>query len=63
VRGAVSNDRPYRDRRETGSSNFGDRVDKRFWNIPESNPTEANYMGSFAAENGAGSKGEMGEGW
>jgi hypothetical protein len=46
---------------ETGSSNFGDRVAKRFWNIPESKPTEANCIGSFAAENGAGTKGEMGE--
>ncbi|MFZ0863991.1 MAG: hypothetical protein WCA27_13540, partial [Candidatus Sulfotelmatobacter sp.] len=46
---------------EVRPSDFGDRVVKRFGNIPESKPTNANNIGSFAAENGASSKGEMGE--
>ncbi|MFZ0863669.1 MAG: hypothetical protein WCA27_13470, partial [Candidatus Sulfotelmatobacter sp.] len=47
---------------EVRPSDFGDRVVKRFGNIPESKPTNANNIGSFAAENGASSKGAVGEG-
>jgi hypothetical protein len=49
-------------RREVGSSNYGDRVVKRYGNISHGNPTDPNRIGSFAAENGAGAKSEMGEG-
>jgi hypothetical protein len=47
--------------RKTKSGNFGDRViewQRKRW---ERNSTEANHIGSFAAENGAGTKSEMGE--
>jgi hypothetical protein len=50
-------------RGEVGSGNFGDRVLERYGNIPEDKPTDPNGIGSFAAENGAGTKGEMGKGW
>src|SRR6202051_872087 len=50
-------------RREVRPSDFYDRVAKWFRHIPEHQPTEANYIRSFAAENGAGAKSEMGEGW
>ena len=48
--------------REVGSSDFGDRVVKRFGSIPESKSTDANHIGSLAAQDGPGAKGEMGEG-
>ena len=47
---------------EVGSSNYRDRVVKQIGNIPQRKPTEANNIGSFATENGAGTKGKMGEG-
>src|ERR1035437_9279219 len=49
-------------RREVRPSDFGDRVVKRCGNIPQHTPTKPNNIGSFAEENGAGTKGEMGEG-
>jgi hypothetical protein len=49
-------------RGEVGSSNFRDRVFERYGNISHGHPTDPNRIGSFAAENGAGTKGEMGEG-
>jgi hypothetical protein len=49
-------------RGEVGSSDFRDRVFERFGSIPQINPTDPNRVGSFAAENGAGTKGEMGKG-
>jgi hypothetical protein len=49
-------------RREVRPSDFRDRVAKRFGNIPKNRPTEANNIGSFKTENGAGATGEMGEG-
>jgi len=47
---------------EIRSSNFGHRVVKRFGNIPKHKPTQADHIGSFAAENGAGTEGKMGKG-
>jgi hypothetical protein len=49
-------------RREVRPSDFYDRVAKWFRNIPERKPTKPNYFGGFTAENGAGTKGAMGEG-
>ena len=61
--------------RKVRHSNFGNRVTKRYGNIGKSEPANRNHIGicisirtnpnhirSFAAENGAGAKGEMGEG-
>ena len=48
-------------RREVRPSDFSDRVATRFRIISPNKPTEANYIGGFEAENGAGSEGEMGE--
>jgi hypothetical protein len=48
-------------RREVRPSDFRDRVAKWFRNIPERKPTNPSYFGSFAAENGAGAKSEMGK--
>ncbi len=39
-----------------------DRVVKRFGSIPESKSTDPNHIGSFAAKDGTGAKGKMGEG-
>ncbi len=49
-------------RGEVGSSDFRDRVFEQYRSIPQINPTDPNYLGGFAPENGAGTKGEMGEG-
>jgi hypothetical protein len=48
-------------RREIRPSDFSDRVATRFRIISPNKPTEANCIGSFTAENGAGAEGEMGE--
>jgi hypothetical protein len=50
-------------RGEVRSSDTGDRVVKRFGNLPQRKPTEANNFGSFKAENDIATKGEMGRGW
>src|SRR5580698_2669961 len=50
-------------RREVRPSDFSDRVATWFRIISPNKPTEANDIGSFTAENGPSSKGEMGEGW
>jgi hypothetical protein len=47
---------------EVRSSNLSDRVVKRFGNISERKPTYPNHIGCFTAENGTGTKGEVGEG-
>jgi len=41
--------------------NFGDRVVERFGIISQRKPTDANCIGSFAPENGAGAKDAVGE--
>ena len=46
-----------------GSSDFSDRIAKRFGKIQQHNSSETNNLSSFEAENGTGSEGEMGEGW
>src|SRR5580692_1299715 len=48
-------------RREVRPSDFSDRVATWFRIISPNKPTEANCIGSFTAENGAGAEGEMGE--
>jgi hypothetical protein len=48
-------------RRKLGPSDFSDRVATRFRIISPNKPTEANHIGGFTAENGAGAEGEMGE--
>src|SRR5450631_3456980 len=45
---------------EVRSSDFSDRVIKRFRNSQTGKPTDANYIGSFTAQDGAGTKGTMG---
>jgi hypothetical protein len=47
---------------EVGSSDFSDRVIERFGDIPASKPTDPSNIGSFTAQDGAGTKGEMGKG-
>src|SRR4029077_237252 len=49
-------------RGEVRPSDFRDRVAKWFRNIPERKTSHPNRIRRFAAENGAGSKGEMGDG-
>jgi len=49
-------------RREVRSSDLSDRVVKRFGNIQEGKSTQSNHIGSLAAENGEGPKGEVGKG-
>ena len=49
--------------REVGSSDFSDRIAKRFGKIQQHNSSETNNLSSFEAENSTGSEGEMGEGW
>jgi hypothetical protein len=48
--------------REVGSGNFSHRVVKWFGNAPEREPTDPSYIGSFTAQDGAGTKGEVGKG-
>jgi hypothetical protein len=48
--------------REAKPSNFSNRVFKRYGNNRGDKPTEANYIGSLAAENGAGAASAMGKG-
>jgi hypothetical protein len=48
-------------RREVRPSDFSDRVATWLRIISPNKPTEANYIGSFTPENGAGAEGEMGE--
>ena len=48
-------------RREVRPSDFSDRVAPWFRIISPNKPAEANCIGSFTAENGAGAEGEMGE--
>jgi hypothetical protein len=48
-------------RREVGSSNFSDRVAKRFWIIPERKPTNPSPIGSFTPENGGGQRARWAE--
>jgi len=50
-------------RREVRPSDFSDRVATWFRIVSPYKPTQAKTFGSFSAENGASSKGEMGEGW
>jgi hypothetical protein len=46
--------------REVKPSNFSNRVFKWFGNKREDKPTEANYIGNFTSENGAGAKSAVG---
>ena len=48
--------------REVGSSDCSDRVVKRFASVQHRKSADPNHIGSFAAENGAGAKSEMGKG-
>jgi len=47
---------------EVGSSDFSNRVIKWFGNGPASEPTDASNIGSFTAQDGTGTEGEMGKG-
>jgi hypothetical protein len=47
---------------EARSSDWGDRVIKRFRNLLERKPTYPNHIGRFTPENGASAKGEVGKG-
>ena len=47
---------------EVRSSDFSDRVIKRFGNIPERKSTYPDHIGRFTPKNGAGAKGEVGKG-
>ncbi|MGA9472638.1 MAG: hypothetical protein WBV36_09245, partial [Terriglobales bacterium] len=43
--------------REVGSSDFSNRIAKRFGKIQQHNSSETNNLSSFEAENGTGSEG------
>ena len=47
---------------EVGPSDFSNRVVKGFGDSQAGKPTDANYIGGFPAQDGAGAKGEMGKG-
>ena len=47
---------------EVKPSNFSNRIFKRYENDWGDKPTEANYIGSLAAENGAGAASALGKG-
>jgi hypothetical protein len=47
--------------REVRSSDFRHRVFEWYRSIPQGNATDPNRIGGFAAEDGAGAKGEMGK--